>query len=404
MPGNLSPANPANPYADYSVEQLYEFISGYQLTRNIGAEYEYSNLAQGLLGQILALVNKKSYEELVIEKISKPLQMEETKITLDKTMKKNLAIGHRNGIEVENWDIPTLAGAGAIRSSVHDMLKFLAANLGMNDHPIFAAMQLSHQIRHHKAGSMRLGLGWHIAEGLEGDILWHNGGTGGYRAFAGFVKETKQGVVVLTNSTEGVDDIGFFLLDSGSRLRTFKPHIAAEVRKAIDERNVEEAVTLYHSLRTNFPDKYDFGETEMNALGYYYLDRDLSAALAIFKLNEAAYPNSFNVYDSHGEALMKDGQTELAIEKYRKSLELNPGNTNGIKMLKKMGVEIKPFELTTDEKILQKYVGKYELSPVFHIQITAENSKLFAKATGQPKFELFASSETEFYLKGRRFE
>jgi len=91
---------------------------------------------------------------------------------------------------------------------------------------------MTHAVRHNKAGNMRVGLGWHIKEGVDGDVFWHNGGTGGYRAFAGFVKETGKGVVVLTNSTVSVDDIGFYLLDPGSRL--------AEIRSRSDAVQVPE--------------------------------------------------------------------------------------------------------------------------------------------------------------------
>ena len=213
MPDNFDPKDPSNPYADYTVEQMYAFLSGYQLPRDIGAEYEYSNLAQGLLGHILALHTGTSYEDFMISTIAQPLGMNETKIVLDHNMKKNLAIGHSGGREVSNWDIPTLAGAGGIRSSVYDMIKFLAANIGLTQTPLRSAMDKSHKTRHSKAGEARVGLGWHISKGKLGDVIWHNGGTGGYRTFAGFVKETQKGVVVFTNSTEGADDIGFKLLN-----------------------------------------------------------------------------------------------------------------------------------------------------------------------------------------------
>jgi len=133
MPDNFAPANPNNPFADYTVEQMYSFISTYEPTREVGSEYEYSNLAQGLLGHILALNSGLSYESLMIGKIATPLGMEESKIILDQRMQDNLAIGHNNGAQAENWDIPALAGAGAIRSSTSDMLKFLSANLGYTE-------------------------------------------------------------------------------------------------------------------------------------------------------------------------------------------------------------------------------------------------------------------------------
>ncbi len=396
MPGNFAPANPANPYADYTVQQMYDFVSGYTLPRDVGAQYEYSNLAQGLLGHILALQAGTSYEALMIKTIAKPLGMKETKITLDDKMKKSLAMGHSNGLQVENWDLPTLAGAGAIRSSTFDMLKFLAANAGLTKTSLRKAMDLSHTVRHDKAGNHRVGLGWHITKGKNGDVIWHNGGTGGYRAFSGFVKETGMCVVVLTNSTDGADDLGFHLLNPDAPLKKIMPMVTLEMQKTIDEKGVEAGIARYHELKKNSRDDYDFSEASINLLGYQYLETNLKAALAIFKLNVEEYPASFNVYDSYGEALLKDGQKELAIENYSKSVKMNPGNQGGIDALNKLGVSVETT-VQVPEAVLDKYVGKYELAPTFFITVTRDGNHLFAQATGQSKFEIYAKSETEFY-------
>lgn len=234
LPSNFSPANLNNPYADYTVKQLYDFIANYTPTREVGSQYEYSNLAQGLLGHILAENKHMVYEELMIQTIADPLEMQETRIVFSKKMKEHLAYGHSANMVVENWDIPTLAGAGAIRSSTSDMAKFIAANLHLVESPIISAMNLSHEKRHEKARGMGVGLGWHIKKGENGEVYWHNGGTGGYRSFAGFVKETGTGIVVLTNSDQSSEDIGMYLLDPGSTLADIRfKNEAIEVEDAI---------------------------------------------------------------------------------------------------------------------------------------------------------------------------
>jgi len=398
MPSNFAPANPANPFADYTVDQLYSFLSGYELTRDIGSAYEYSNLAQGLLGNILALNAGTSYEALMIKTIASPLGMKETKIVLDENMKRNLAVGYSNGVAVENWDIPTLAGAGAIRSSTHDMLKFLAANLGLKPSPLQKSMTMTHEVRHDKAGGMRVGLGWHIAAGKLGDVIWHNGGTGGYRTFAGFVKETSTGVVVLTNSSAGADDIGFRLLNPDAPLAEPKASIVPLIRKEADTKGPEAAVSLYNELKKTKTD-YDFSEGVLNTLGYSYIQTNLPVALALLKLNVAQFPESSNVYDSYGEALLKNNQKELAIENYKKSVELNPGNTGGIKALEQLGVEVELKDADVPESVLESYVGTYELFQGFNIEVTRSGKQLFAQATNQPKVEIFPKTSTEFYYK-----
>ena len=401
MPTNFEPADPMNPYADYSLDQLYEFLSNVKLTRAIGSEYEYSNLAVGLLGHILALKAGVSYEELMETKIARPLNMTETKITSDQNMLNHLAFGHSNGMVVANWDLPTMAGAGAIRSSTHDMLLFLAANIGLTKSDLTPAMELAHQIRHDKAGNTRVGLGWHISKGEHGDLIWHNGATGGYRAFIGFIKEDKKGVVVMTNSDANIDDIGFHLLNPQRPLAEVKPKVTAWIKETIDEHGTKKLVDRYEKMKKEKGDYYSIDENEINSLGYWYMNdqKNLPAATAIFEINMKEFPSSFNVYDSYAEALMNTGNNQDAITHYKKSLELNPGNTNAIDMLAKMGVvyEVKSPELK--EELLKTYDGTYELAPGFNIVITHQGTQLFGQATGQGQFELFPKSDTEFYLK-----
>lgn len=216
LPSNLKPVDGSNPYADYTVPQLYEFLSGYTLPRDPGERYEYSNLGVGLLGHVLALRAGRSYEELLRERIWAPLGMSSTAITLTPQLRARLALGHGpGGTVVPGWDIPTLAGAGAIRSTVADLLRFMAAQLHPGRGPLEQAMALTHAERA-SAGSpeMGIGLGWHLRHRDGDDIVWHNGGTGGYRSFAGFRPASRTAVVVLTNSGgEGADDVGFHLLN-----------------------------------------------------------------------------------------------------------------------------------------------------------------------------------------------
>ncbi len=185
MPDNFTPRDSANPYADYSVQQLYEFLSRYHLPRDPGAAYEYSNLGMGLLGHTLSLKARTTYEQLVTRRILTPLGMTETAITLTPAMRARLAPGHDGeGHVVPNWDLPTLAGAGALRSTAKDLLAFLVANLDSTATPL----------------------------------------SRGYRSFIGFDPVRRIGVVVLCNNgNENVDDIGFHLLDETFPLKSPPP-------------------------------------------------------------------------------------------------------------------------------------------------------------------------------------
>ena len=178
LPDNISPADASNPYADYTVEQMYAFLSGHELRRDIGSEYEYSNLAVGLLGHVLARVGGGSYEEVVRERILEPLGMSMTGITLQGDMRDWMANGHnQQGNVVPLWDLPTLAGAGALRSDVGDMLAFLAANVGPPLSQLERSMRASHEVRESVGPQMSIGLNWHVRSVGDEKIVWHNGGT-----------------------------------------------------------------------------------------------------------------------------------------------------------------------------------------------------------------------------------
>ena len=244
MPTNFAPQDPNNPYADYSVQQMYDFLSGLTLTRDPGEQFEYSNLGVGLLGHVLSLAAGKSYEQLEQEYVWTPLGMSRTAITLTPWMTEHLALGHdAEGKVVANWDIPTLAGAGAIRSTTTDMLKFVAANIHTDRGPLGMAMAFAQRERASAGGvGVGIGLNWIIQHAGADTVIWHNGGTGGYRAFAGFVPSRQVGVVVLTNSGgAGADDIGMHLLVPRLPLAP-KPE-AAKQRTAIELK--AEAVAPY---------------------------------------------------------------------------------------------------------------------------------------------------------------
>ena len=225
MPNNFAPADPSTPSADYSVQQMYEFLSGHELARDPGAQAEYSNFGAGLLGHVLALQAGTDYETLVRKRITAPLGMTDTTITLSPAQRERLARGHDGNLKpVSNWDIPTLAGAGALRSTVNDMLKFVAANLGSVDSKLSAALQETHKAREDFGSpEARIGLGWIVITEHDRTIHWHNGGTGGYHSFVGLGKEHRRGVVVLSNASPSIDDIGLHLLEPKFELADVEP-------------------------------------------------------------------------------------------------------------------------------------------------------------------------------------
>jgi CubicO group peptidase (beta-lactamase class C family) len=216
-PNNLSPANPDNPYADYTVEQMFNFLSNYKLTREIGSKYEYSNIGVGLLGYILTHKAGLDYEKLVRKRICEPFNLNSTVITIPTKLQLNVAAPYNNeGQSISEWTFsPTFAGAGSLKSTINDMLIFVAANLGLIDTYLLSTFELTH-IKHQENN---IALGWHIWNEFGTTNYGHGSSTLGYKSFIGFNKETKTGVIVLSNKTDAVMDIGLHILDHRYKLQ-----------------------------------------------------------------------------------------------------------------------------------------------------------------------------------------
>lgn len=213
LPGNLSPADLRDPYADYTEAQLLEFLANYELPRDIGSEYEYSNLGVGLLGYALARAAGTDFETLVRTRILEPLGMDDTAIALTQAQEARFATGRDEyNRPTLAWNLPVLAGAGALRSTAGDMLRFLQAAMDPRS-PLAPAMQMAVGAPREAPG-YRAGLGWMLLPAPTGTILMHGGGTGGFRTHMALQPDSRRAVVVLTNSAvePSANDIALHLL------------------------------------------------------------------------------------------------------------------------------------------------------------------------------------------------
>jgi serine-type D-Ala-D-Ala carboxypeptidase/endopeptidase len=248
LPDNLEPADRANPYVDYTIEKLYEFLSEFKIEKEIGAEFEYSNVGFGLLGHVLTLVADKKYEDLLRQRILDPLGMINTGIHLEGEARNWLVKGHdKYGNEVTPIDIPpSLIGAGGFRSDVRDMLQFLAVNIEEPDPDLKKILHTMHEPQGEVfPGQMSVGIGWLIRDAGESRIVWHNGYTGYFHSFIGFDPDRKVGVVILANSDHDPDDIGFHLLNPEL------PLVEAPVERT--------AITVPEEILAQYVGEYELG-------------------------------------------------------------------------------------------------------------------------------------------------
>lgn len=228
---NMTPKDARNPYADYTVQQLYDFLSAHTLRRDPGERYEYSNIGMGLLGHVLGLRAGKPYDVLLRERVLEPLEMRETFIVVPNDKVARFAVPHDADLEEASpWDIPTLAGAGALRSTTRDMLRFADAVTHRDRGPLGRAIAFSIEPRRPTTiPNMRIALGWHVREANGRTIVWHNGGTGGFRTFFGFDPASGAHSMVWSNTSNSVDDLGLHLIDSTVPLQRTPPQPNVEV-------------------------------------------------------------------------------------------------------------------------------------------------------------------------------
>jgi len=375
-----------------------------------GEKFSYSNSGYIVLGYIIEKVTGESYEDVLKEKIFEPLGMKNSGYDHTEVIIPKRASGYdKVGTDYFNTsylDMSVPYSAGSIYSTVEDLYLW--------DQALYTEKLLSKNyldkmfIPYAKPPFAEgYGYGWaldkkhidNIDDSL--NIIEHGGTINGFNSEILRITNSKDLIVLLNNTgvtklNEISNKIIDILYDQPYELPE-KP-LLLSFTEILKEKGIEDAEDFYSK---KIEDGEKIPERLMNMLGYSYLNRkQYKEALGIFKLNIKAYPESFNVYDSYGEALMMNGDKEDAIINYKKSIEINPHNDNGIEKLKELGVEVSiPEDVKVDPKVYDLLAGKYELNPQFVITVTKEDDKLFAQATGQPKVELFPKSELEYYLK-----
>lgn len=341
FPHNVDPKNLDNPFADYTVQQMYEYLSDFEPDYDIDTRWRYSNTGYGLLGNILTSVKGINYETLVKQEICEPLNMNSTVISLTAELKRNTAIGHTEyGKPTVFTDLPSLEGAGALRSNVNDLLTFAAANLGFVNTDLFPAMELTHILQAKKDGNdTYTTMGWTLSNDGGKYHLFKDGGTAGYRTFLGIDKINKIGVVVLSNSNNSVTDIGWHILDSTRRVERYKyPWTLLDtLRTTVQAKGVDAAIELYLQLKVSGNKSFIFNENQLNYLGNELRrEKKIKDAIRIYELNVREYPTSALVYESLGETCKRNNEKAKAIACFEKALEKEPKNTHSTYILTKL--------------------------------------------------------------------
>lgn len=313
-----------------------------------GDRHEYCNTGYNLLALIVERVSGQTYQEFMRTRVFDPLGMTSTfENAADGTLPDKLrARGFkRNPVDTGYVDIDWhyqngMFGDGGAFSTITDMFKY--------DQALYGSKLVSQQTLKEAFSCSKLndgnevdyGFGWSIVHNGRGDFVAHGGGWAGFSSF--FLRDYHNGntVIQLTNMP-GVrkEQLAFAIYEilHGGKYEMPKGSVAEVMLTEINKSNVRVALERYHELKKSKPDDYDFSERELNALGYLLLGQKRYAdAIEIFKKNASVFPDSWNVYDSLGEAYIKSNDLEQAIRYYEKSLSLNPGNDNAKDMLERL--------------------------------------------------------------------
>ena len=317
-----------------------------------GEKFSYSGEGFVLLQRVVEHMSGMPLDEYMTKNILHPLGMENSSYVWTEKYDTLSAKRHNLFGEMTGKSKPSRANAAAsLHTTAVDYAKFVIAI--MNDTgllPETTRQMLSPQIKVNSAvsDSVFWGLGWGIEQTNDGPAFWHWGDNGDFKCFIVAFKEAKIGVVFLTNGANGLGIVEDIVLHAvGGNHPAFASPLLSEYERydppsmlfarTLCKEGVTTAIQRYRSMQKDHGEKPILNESFVNQLGYTLLrSQKTDDAIEVFKLNVELYPESYNVYDSLGEAYAMKGEKELAIENYEKSIELNPENTNGIDKLKEL--------------------------------------------------------------------
>ena len=277
------PRSPSDFSMDYSQEQLYKFLSNFSFQRKAGEKFEYSNLGFGLMGHIMAAHIKTSFEWLLIDRICAPLLMNDTGITMTSEQQVRQAGGYTSdGRPVPTRELPVVyQSAGALRSTLNDMLKFLRANMDPESTQLTDALRLTHKSYFPSAiPETRTGLAWNVTDTGVSTIIWQEGQISSHYAFIGFDQKMGLGTVILSSSGIPLTDLGIHVLDARYPVRNVSPQTSVDFQP--DEVYLDDFVGQYEV-------RPDFLITILKENGHLYSQTPGMPKLAMTPVSETEF-------------------------------------------------------------------------------------------------------------------
>lgn len=325
----------------YSPADFVKTFSNLPLDFKPGEKFAYSNSGYFLLGYIIEKITGKTYEQYLQETIFTPLKMVNSGYDHSDIIIKNRAAGYekqgKKTINAPYIDMSIPYAAGSLYSTAEDLYLWDQA---LYTNKLLSEKSMESLFKSYiTLGDESYGYGWFLSEITIGTkkvkIVEHGGGINGFNTNISRVPSDKILIVLLNNTgravlgemTEAIRNILY-----NQPFNQPKRSMALELLDIFSEKGVKSGTEAYAKLKKD--PTYGIKEGDMNNAGYQLLQKGKKKeAIEMFKINVEAFPKTGNVYDSLGEAYLADGDKNLAIINYKKSIELDPSNESGKKAL-----------------------------------------------------------------------
>ena len=375
VPVNYRPSDINNPYANVTEHELLEALAETTLTREPGSKWEYSNFAMMVLSYALAKRAGKDYETLLREHLLVPLGMNETYVA-HRPPQVHAAQGHFPNTEPAGpWDFPPdMAGVGGVRATLPDMLRYLEGQLGTRESAITPALaQTQEQVANVSGHTM--GMNWNLFTRNGHTIVAHEGGTGGYSAYAGFDRTAKRAVVLLCDtaltSIGGLGQLGTHLLDPAA------PAGAPRVVAAADTRLIDALVGKYRL-------QGGLGVELRRKESHLVIQADGQPEF------EMGYDSAGDFYPLKFDALLRPKH------KADGTYTFTWFQLGGVAEAEQVGTRPAAAKWTPSEEQLKDYIGNYPLTSSFALRVFSADAKLFVQGTNQRPLELASVARDAF--------
>lgn len=327
----------------YTEKDLLNDLNIVKLESEPGASFAYSNFGYAVIGYICERASKLKYEDLIKKYVAKAYQMPSTKTILTDSEKELLVTPYRKddrNKESKAFNMGKLQAAGGVYSNTSDLLSLMTYQMNAYIYQKKADPLVLTEDAESEEYFYGFGLAKRVFE--TGTQYGHGGDLDGFASDYVFSPEYRSGIVILTSS--GGQWVGelekkvFYKL-TNRKYYPPKKSLAQEVYNIIAKNGFAEGKLWFEQNKDS--EQYYIKEEEMNNVGYALVGSEIEDAIEVFKWNTILFPKSANVYDSLGEAYLKNGNEALAKENYEISLKLNPENTNAKKIIEQIKADRK---------------------------------------------------------------